>query len=186
MALLENKHIVLGSASPRRRELLSMILTNFEVIAPVCDETLDPNLEITKAIEDISLRKALSINSGDIIITADTLVVLNDKILGKPNNRQDAFNMLSMLSGNTHKVITAVTIKTTEKTVTFSNETKITFSTLETCDIEDYLNTDEPYDKAGSYGIQGLAGVFVSKIEGDYFNVVGLPINKLKQHLKNL
>lgn len=189
MALLENKRIILGSSSPRRKELLAMITPHFEIISPNCNEDIDKTLPIDKAIEQISLRKANSIDISshdDVIITADTLVVLNDHILGKPNNRKDGFNMLKLLSNNTHQVITGVTIKTAQQIQTFSVSSSVTFSDLSDQDINDYLDTDEPYDKAGAYAIQGLGGIFVCKINGDYFNIIGLPVNRLKYYLNKL
>lgn len=188
MALLENKNVILGSSSPRRKELLSMIIDEFEIISPDCDENINNDLDIKKAIEEIAQKKAEAIKTDKkdaIIITADTVVVLNEKILGKPLNRDDAFNMLKMLSGNIHKVITGVCIKA-EQLINFSVVTEVEFSKLSDFEISEYLDTDEPYDKAGSYAVQGLGGVFVSKISGDYFNIVGLPINKLKYYLNKL
>ena len=186
LALLENRKIILGSNSPRRRELLAMLGVSFDVVSPTCDEKLNENLSIFDAIIDVSKRKALSIISDDIVITADTLVVLDDKILGKPFDRDDAFNMLSILSDNTHKVLTAVTIKNRLEIQSFLVETDVTFYKLDNQDINSYLDTSEPYDKAGSYGIQGLGGLFVKQIKGDYYSVVGLPISRLYNKLKNI
>lgn len=186
LALLENKKIILGSNSPRRRELLAKIIDNFDVIAPNCDETLNINLSLTDAIIDVSRRKAFSINTDKIVITADTLVVFNDKILGKPIDKNDAFNTLKLLSGKTHQVYTAVTIKKLDFIDSFIVKSDVTFNQLSDIEILNYIDTGEPFDKAGSYGIQGFGGLFVSSINGDYFSIVGLPISTLYQKLKNL
>lgn len=185
MDQLENK-IVLGSSSPRRKELLSMICNNFEVISPNCDETLDMSLGIENAIIDVSKRKALSIKSDKIVITADTLVVLDDNILSKPKDFDDAFNTLSKLSNNTHKVITAVTIKTPKTIESFNSITEVSFFDITTQEIINYINTNEPFDKAGSYGIQGLGSLFVKSISGDFYGVIGLPISTLNKKIQNI
>lgn len=186
MALLEDKKIILGSSSPRRHELLSKIGIKFEVITPNCDETLDSTLDLEDAIIDVSKRKAMSIKDGDIVITADTLVVFDDKVLGKPINRENAFDILKMLSGQTHYVLTAVTIKNGEEYKSFCTKTRIKFYKLSNDEINAYLDTDEAYDKAGAYGIQGLGGLFVEEICGDYYSVVGLPISKIYRLIGDL
>lgn len=184
LVLQENNKIILGSNSPRRRELLSKITTNFEVISPNCDETLDDNMSITDAIIDVSRRKAFSIKSDEIVITADTLVVLNDKILGKPKDITDAFDTLKLLSDNTHQVFTAVTIKKADYIDSFITKSDVTFNHLSDEEIMNYINTGEPFDKAGSYGIQGVGGLFIKSICGDYYSIVGLPISTLYNKLK--
>lgn len=186
---LENRRVILGSSSIRRKELLSMILPKFDIICPDCDETLDKNLSLENAIIDVSKRKASSIITSDpldIIITADTLVALGTEVLSKPKDEQDAFNMLSKLSANTHEVLTAVSIKTNNKITSFCITTKVIFNEISSDEILNYIKTKEPLDKAGSYGIQGLGGVFVHEIHGDYYSVVGLPISTLYTHLKNI
>ncbi|MFI3228246.1 MAG: Maf family protein [Clostridia bacterium] len=186
MALLENKKVILGSKSPRRRELLGMLGIAFEIISPECDETIDENLSINDAIIDVSQRKALCIHDGDVVITADTVVVLDDEILGKPTDEKHAFEMLSKLSGNTHEVLTAVSIKTVDDITSFCVKTRVVFNVITDEEISAYIQTGEPMDKAGAYGIQGLGGLFVSEIHGDYYSVVGLPIAEIYARLKNI
>ena len=181
--------IILASKSPRRRELLSLIFKSFEIVETDIDETVDSSLSPRKRIEQISLKKAEAVNiiSDDTcIISADTAVFLGDRQFGKPKNHTEAAEMLSALSGKTHSVITAYTVKANKKTVTKSVETKVTFRSLSEKEIEDYINTGEPFDKAGGYGIQSGGAVFCEKIEGDYPCVVGLPVSSLYVTLKEM
>lgn len=176
--------IILASASPRRRELLSLITTDFKVMPSKADETIPDGLSCEKAVEYLSLVKAKSIKSpDDIIIGADTIVTIDGKMLGKPENDDDAFNMLSFLSGKTHSVYTGVTVIKGDKTTTFSEKTDVEFFTLTDDEIKEYIASGEHSDKAGSYAIQGKGALFVKSIKGDYPNVIGLPIAKLKRIL---
>ena len=139
----------------------------------------------------ISLKKANGysdlINDENVLVTADTVVIINNKILGKPKNRQEAFQMLKQLSGNKHNVITGVTLKTKDKTETFSCDTLVEFDNLSDEEIWNYVDEYRPFDKAGSYGIQEWIGFrAIKKINGCFYNVMGLPLNLLHQHLKNL
>ncbi len=171
---------ILASGSPRRKELLGQIIKDFEIIVPNVDENLDiKNPE--KLVLELSKLKANSINKYGIIISADTIVVKDDKILGKPKSYNDAFNMLKSLSGDIHYVYTGVCIKDENKLDNFVVKTKIHFRKLSDNEIEKYINEKRPYDKAGSYGIQETD--FCIKIEGSYTNVVGLPIEILKEKL---
>lgn len=179
---------ILASASPRRKELLSMCIKEFKVCPSNIPEIVPKELDIEKHSEFLARLKAEDIAKlypDDIIIGADTSVIYRDKILGKPNDREDAKQMLKMLSGNTHKVITGCAVVKNGVCNSFSVTTEVEFFKLNDSEIENYLNTNEPYDKAGSYGIQGLGGLFVKAIKGDYFNVVGLPIAHLKRYLEN-
>lgn len=179
---------ILASASPRRKELLSMCIKEFEVCPSNIPEIVPEGLNIEKHSEFLARIKAEDIAKlypDDIIIGADTSVIYRDKILGKPNDREDAKQMLKMLSGNTHKVITGCAVVKNGVCNSFSVTTEVEFFKLNDNEIDNYLNTNEPYDKAGSYGIQGLGGLFVKAIKGDYFNVVGLPIAHLKRYLEN-
>ena len=142
---------------------------------------------LTKAVEYLSKIKAHPFReSGKIVIGADTVVAIDGKILGKPKNEKDAFLMLKNLSGKEHSVFTGVTVIKNDKEVTFSVQTKVKFFELDDREIEDYISSGEPFDKAGAYGIQGKGSLFVEKIDGDYFNVVGLPISRLARQLKSI
>lgn len=177
--------IILASKSPRRKELLSFITTDFTVKSADVDETLPQGITPDKAVEYLSKIKAEPFkNENDIVIGADTVVALDGKILGKPRDDADAFATLKMLSGREHSVFTGVSVIKGEKIETFSVQTKVKMFELTDEEIEEYIATDEPFDKAGSYGIQGKGSLLVEKIDGDYFNVVGLPISRLNRVLK--
>lgn len=177
--------IILASKSPRRKELLSLITENFVIKSAEVDENLPKGIQPDKAVEYLSKIKAEPFrNDEDIIIGADTVVSIDGVILGKPKDRSDAFKMLKMLSGKYHSVFTGVTIIRPDSTKTFSVETRVKFFDLTDREINDYLDTGEPFDKAGAYGIQGKGSLLVEKIDGDYFNVVGLPVSTLNKYLK--
>lgn len=170
--------IILASKSPRRIELLKLLKIDFEVIPSNIDENIsekDPKL----LAEKLSYLKAMSIKKDGVVLAADTVVTLDKEIFGKPRDYKDAFRMLKSLSGKWHAVITGVTIKFKDEVITFSEKTNVKFKNLSKELIEFYINTAKPFDKAGGYGIQELGSVLVEKIEGDYFNVVGLPISKV-------
>lgn len=176
--------LILASKSPRRRELLSLITTDFEIKSADVDETLPEGISPQEAVEYLSKIKAEPFNNGiDTIIGADTVVAVDSKILGKPADRQQAVEMLKGLSGKYHSVFTGVTVIKPEQSVTFSVETKVKFFDLTDDEIYSYIATGECDDKAGAYGIQGKGSLLVEKIDGDYFNVVGLPISKLNKYL---
>lgn len=177
--------MILASKSPRRKELLSNITTDFVIDSKDVDETLPQGIAPDEAVLHLSKIKAQPFaHSGDIVIGADTVVAFGDTILGKPKNRQDAKNMLSMLSGIEHSVHTGVTVIKGDKCKSFCVQTKVKFFDLSDEDIENYLDTNEYADKAGAYGIQGFGSLLVEEIHGDYFNVVGLPVSMLNQVLK--
>lgn len=176
--------IILASKSPRRKELLSLITTDFTIKSAEVDETLPFEMSPQKAVEYLSKIKAEPFrNNIDTVIGADTVVAIDDKILGKPSDEQEAYSMLKLLSGRTHSVFTGVTVITPEKTSTFSVETQVEFFELTDEEIYSYIATGECMDKAGSYGIQGKGGLLVKKINGDYANVVGLPVSTLNKYL---
>lgn len=178
--------IILASKSPRRKELLSLCGIEFSVMPTEADETLPENISPAEAVEHLSRIKAEPLkNENGIIIGADTVVAIDDIILGKPRDEKDAFDMLKALSGKTHFVYTGVTIIKGEKSVTFSEKTEVEFFPLSDEEIADYVKTGEPLDKAGAYGIQGKGALLVKKINGDYNNVVGLPVSRLSRELKN-
>ena len=185
--------IILASGSPRRKELMELLGLPFTVRVSDADETTDPELPPYFIVEQLSLLKASSVaaevkaeGTEAIIIGSDTVVVFEDRILGKPADEADAKKMLTALSGKWHSVLTGVTVMNTKnaKSETFYVETKVHFIELTQQMIDAYIKTKEPLDKAGSYGIQGKGGLFVDRIDGDYFNVVGLPMCKLSCVLK--
>lgn len=178
--------IILASKSPRRRELLSLLGLSFSVVTEDIDETIDKTLPIEQEVARLSCEKACAIcgHDQDIIISADTVVVYGNEVMGKPENQQDAKRMLSLLSGNTHKVISGVTVKNGDKTISRAVTTFVTFRNLSEEEIDGYIASGDTADKAGAYGIQGKASRFVSRIEGDYFSIVGLPVCTLSEMLK--
>lgn len=187
---MENKKIVLASASPRRKELLDTIKLQFEIIPADIDETLESDRFSLDVIEKLALDKALDvskrINYPALIIGSDTVVVINDQVLGKPKDKEDAFSMLKMLNGKTHKVISAIAIYNTaqDKTLVDSVSSEVTFREMTDKEITNYIDSGEPMDKAGAYAIQGIGGIFVSSICGCYSNIVGISVFKLAEMLK--
>ena len=181
-------NLILASGSPRRRELLNQMGLTFTVKPVDADESLTPGLSPREQVKLLSLRKAQaaaeSFGPEPVILTADTVVVLDGKVLGKPANEEDAINMLTELSGRTHQVMTGVTVICGNHTRTFTEVTDIHFRDLTDKEIRAYVATGEPMDKAGSYGIQGGAALFCERMVGDYYNVMGLPVCRLGQVLK--
>lgn len=181
------KNYILASASPRRRELLGEL----GIIPTVCptdaDETIAEKVRPDRFVEILSKRKADAytgtLSENDILIAADTVVALGDEILGKPVDEKDAFNMLRSLSGSTHSVFTGITVKSCDKSVTACAETKVGFREMSNAEIQAYVDSKDPMDKAGAYGIQGEAGKFVSSVEGSLNNVIGLPTEMLREIL---
>lgn len=184
------KQMILASASPRRRELLQGLGVPFEVMSSDIEEKINTELSAPKIAKELAYQKAKDVSNkldGDyIVIGADTIVEYN-RILGKPKDADEAYQMLKLLSGKIHRVITgfAVIDCRTKKEIVDFEVTNVYFNHLSDEEINRYIETKEPMDKAGAYGIQGKASLFVSKIEGDYFNVVGLPIFKLGVVLRN-
>ena len=183
--------VILASKSPRRVEILEKIVKEFEVVQSNFDEnTIDFKGDIEKYVKDLSRNKAIEVskrlNEPSIVIAADTVVFRDGKVLGKPKDEEDAFSMLSSLSGNNHKVYSGICIiNTKENTIIKDFDcTEVKFSKLSKKEIENYIRSREPMDKAGAYGIQGLGGAFVEGINGCYYNVMGLPLNKLYKALK--
>jgi len=183
------KTIILASASPRRKELLEKIGLRFEVEPSNYEEDMHSGLEPHEFAQKISLEKAKAVASkheNAIVIAADTFIVFGGQILGKPHTEKEARKMLEAISGESHSVITGFSIIDTGKNKTLSKsvETKIYIRKLTSAEIDAYVKSKEPLDKAGAYAIQGLGAVFVEKIEGDYFNVIGLPLSALTEALK--
>ena len=183
-------HIILASASPRRRELLErMGIEEFDIVVSDADETMDETLSPAEQVERLSQLKAASVaaeldDPSAIIIAADTVVALDGIILGKPADEEDAFRMLSALSGVRHHVYTGVTVMQGDRILTRHESTSVDFRSLEPEEVELYIATGECMDKAGAYGIQGYGCLLVEGINGDYYNVMGLPIVCLAQMLK--
>ncbi len=185
---LNHYKIILASQSPRRQELLRELGLNFEVRIKDYDESYPDGLNGEEIAVHVAKWKAgcfrNELSDNEIVITADTIVWCNNKVLGKPSTSDDAFRILKELSGNSHEVITAVSMISTHREVTFSVSTKVTFEHLTDAEITYYINKFHPYDKAGAYGIQEWIGLAAcSNIEGSYFNVVGMPVQRLYEEL---
>ena len=183
--------IVLASRSPRRRQLLEQMgLRDFRIVCSDADETASPGLTPPALVEALSARKAAAVQhaaaAGDLIIAADTVVALDGRVLGKPADGPDAFAMLSALSGRRHQVYTGLTVVCGAQRLTEHEVTAVTFRSLSSAEICAYIATGEPMDKAGAYGIQGRGALFVEGIEGDYYNVMGLPVCRLGRILARL
>ncbi len=184
-----NKQLILASKSPRRQELLEKCNIPFISIPADIDETLTPGIPLTEAIKELSKRKASSILQqypDAIVLGSDTIVTINDQVLGKPHSKQDAFAMLKQLQNQTHQVITGIAILSVKRVYTGVSVSNVTFAQMTDEEIMDYINTGEPMDKAGSYGIQGQGGCYVTKIQGDYYAIMGLPLNLVYEELKNI
>lgn len=180
--------IILASASPRRRELLERIgVTDFEVRAPEVDENFPEGLSPEETVQFISREKAEAAREQwglePIIITADTMVFLDDRRLGKPRSEVDALEMLTALQGRRHTVCTGVTVSQGEKILTEAESTGVIFRPAEKRELLSYIATGEPMDKAGAYGVQGKGALLVERLEGDFFNVMGLPVLRLSRML---
>lgn len=182
--------VVLASASPRRRLLLNSIFPEFKSITPVVDEDNVKEDDPISLVRKLSYLKASTVSenlsNNCVIIGCDTVVSIDGQMLFKPKDKEDARRMLRLLSGNKHEVTTGVCVIYKNKIHQFEKTTKVTFYQLSDKEIEKYISSKEPYDKAGGYGIQQIGGLFVKKIDGDYYNVVGLPIAKLNRLLVKL
>ena len=180
------KHIILASASPRRKEILELADLKFDVM-PSDAQEITTKTAPNEVVMELASLKAKDIykksEEQSMIVGADTVVAYQGQILGKPTDEADAKRMLTMLSGQTHEVYTGVCVIEDGKTKTFYEETKVTFYEISDEQIDRYIKTGEPMDKAGSYGIQGKAAVFIKGIEGDYYNVVGFPIARFLQEI---
>ena len=184
---------VLASASPRRRELLEMLkIENLEIIPAKGEETVDETLPPDELVCVLSCQKAKEVyertegREDCVFIGSDTIVYLDGKVLGKPADKSDAAEMLRSLSGRSHRVYTGVTVIAHGQTISEAEETTVFFRNLGDDEIDAYIATGEPMDKAGAYGAQGIASLFVERLEGDFFNVMGLPVCRLGAMLKKL
>jgi septum formation protein len=189
VSMPEQRKIILASASPRRREILGITGLKFSVDASEYEEDMELGLKPHQLARFLSAEKAKAIASkypNALLIAADTFIVFKDKLLGKPHTDEEARRMLVLLNGRSHSVITGFTIldTKTKKKLSRSVETKVYFRKMTEQEIESYVRTGEPLDKAGAYAIQGIGAVIVKKIEGDYLNVVGLPLNSLIEALR--
>lgn len=183
-------NIILASKSPRRREILENTKVRFSIKESQIDEIIKANESPKETVMRLAYEKALDVannNKESLVIGADTIVVIDDQILGKPKNEDEAYNMIKLLSGKTHYVITGFALinLSLNKKVIDCEVSQVTFKELSDECIKDYINTKESLDKAGAYGIQGYGGLLVKNIQGDYFNIVGLPISKISDCLKD-
>ena len=180
--------LILASQSPRRQQLLQLLRVNFTVKPADIDEAMDPTLPPQQEVARVSRLKAEATirEPGDVVIAADTIVVLRDKVLGKPADQADAVAMLRALSSRDHQVMTGMTVLRDGNAITHTEITDVHFRPLTEEEILRYVETGEPMDKAGSYGIQGFAAPFVEGIRGDYYNVMGLPVCRLEQMLRSI
>ena len=186
---LNKRHIIVASRSPRRQELLRDLGLSFEVVVKDWSEEFPPHLKSEEVALHVAVKKAETFKSeikeNDIVITADTVVWCNNRILGKPEDKEDARMILREISGNTHVVITGVCILSASRQTSFFSKTKVTFSDLSDEEIEYYIWNFRPYDKAGAYGIQEWIGLAAcTSIEGSYFNVMGLPVEQVYHELQ--
>ncbi len=191
MGITQKYHLILSSNSPRRRELLSGLGLDYEIrVIPDIDESYPSDLPVLEIAKYVSMKKAdaykTTMADDELIITADTIVVLDDKVLGKPHSLDGAKEMLSMLSGRTHHVVTGVCLTTKQKQKSFSVITDVTFKSLTQEEINYYVDRFKPLDKAGAYGIQEWIGyIGVTSIHGSYFNVMGFPVQRFYQELQS-
>ncbi len=180
---------LLASQSPRRAELMKYIADEFEILPSDCDETVPDGIEPEEIPELLAARKALSVSrlkKDRLVIGCDTVVIIDGVILGKPHTPDRAISMLKTLSGRTHTVVSGVCICYKGKTMSFSQKTLVSFYELSEEEIRDYVQSCKPLDKAGAYGIQDKGGLFVREISGDYYNIVGLPVARLKREIDKL
>ncbi len=185
------KKIILASGSPRRKQLLEWAEVPFEIMVKETDETFPAGLKVEEVAIHIARQKAMAVqslvNNDSVILAADTIVVLNERIIGKPKGREDAINILSGLSGHRHRVITGVVIVLDKKEISFSDSTDVYFHELSREQIEFYVDKYKPYDKAGAYAIQEWIGVVgIRSVEGDFYNVMGLPVSRVVKELEKI
>ncbi len=182
--------ILLASQSPRRKELLSELGYDFEVVRLDCDEEYPSDLPTRKIAGYLSALKAnafRALKNNEVLITADTIVAQNEKVLGKPKNKEEAKEMLELLSDNKHQVLTGITIKTKDKTITKTDIAEVSFGSISEEEMDYYVDNFQPFDKAGSYGIQEWIGMAkIKSIQGSFYTIMGLPTNLVYEILKNM
>lgn len=185
------KKVILASGSPRRRELMEGLDIEFEVdTRNNFKENVNLSVEPHELPVDMSVGKShgfyRSLSGEEVLVTADTIVIIDSKVLGKPHSRQEAIDMLRLLSGRTHEVVTAVTIRDIDREETFSDSTLVTFAELSDTDIDYYIDRYKPFDKAGAYGVQEWIGyVGIERIEGSFYNVMGFPVHRVRKVLES-
>lgn len=183
------KEIILASGSPRRAELMKLLDVNFKIINSSIDENIDLNIPLDEALKELSYQKAKKVfdfNQNSIVIGCDTVVELDGEIIQKPKDELDAFKILKKLSNKTHSVKTAICILDKEHDIRFISNSLVKFKELTDIEIDEYIKTKEPLDKAGAYGIQGRAAQFIENINGDYYGIMGLPVCLLKKHITKI
>jgi len=176
------KKLILASKSPRRKELLELLGFDFEVVSSDVNESASDNLSPEELVKTLAYQKALAVyktHPDDLILGSDTIVVVDNEILGKPKNQQEAKEMILKMKNREHQVITGVALLSKEENVIFSNTSIVHFNDIEEEEIDKYVTTSEPYDKAGGYAIQGWAARYISAIEGNYYTIMGLPLDKV-------
>jgi len=182
-------HLILASKSPRRQELLRSLELDFEIRTNEVDESFPASMVVNNVAEYLAVKKSEAfdaLKSNELVITSDTTVLNEGRILNKPKNAKEAFGMIQSLSGKTHQVITGICLRSSKKKVSFSETTKVTFRELKDTEIEHYIERYKPFDKAGAYGIQEWIGMIgIQKIEGDYYNVMGLPLFRVYEELSH-
>ena len=182
------KRIILASGSPRRKELLEKCGVAFDCIPADIDETIDEGNDLAEEVRKLSVRKAAAVlaeHPDAIVVGSDTIVTLDGKVLGKPADRGEAKQMLAMLSGRTHQVITGLCVISGKKEYSCASVSDVTFTEMSEADIEEYAATGECDDKAGAYGIQGYGGLYIKEIRGDYYSIMGLPLHQVYREMKN-
>ncbi|MDC0559101.1 Maf family protein [Candidatus Izimaplasma bacterium] len=185
---MKNRNYILASGSPRRKELLRFLDIDFTIkVSDICED-LKEGLSNEEIVMDLALEKALHIKTNDdeCVMGFDTLVILDGKPIGKPIDRDDAFKMLRSLSNRTHTVLTGCAVVYQGNNTVFYDQADVTFNPMSDSEIYEYLDTNEPFDKAGAYGIQGYGAKFIKGIKGDYYSVMGVPLQKLYNVLKTL
>ena len=189
MRIRQHMEIILASKSPRRRELMERMGLSFSVVESGADENISKDLPPEEYVKELSYRKAAYVareHKGACVVGSDTVVVYDGKILGKPKTRDEAFSMLRMLSGKTHTVYTGIAVMCGDKKLIDCDATRVTFSELSDDEINGYIDTGDPMDKAGAYGIQGRFCSYIESVEGSFFTVMGLPVHLLYKMLKEI
>lgn len=179
--------VILASKSPRRKQLMDLLNINYEIIVADIDESINEQNDLRKEIENLSYLKAKKVfndNQDSLVIGSDTIVVVNDEVLGKPKDEEDAFRMIKLLQNNKHQVITGVTLLSLKGPETFSVVSDVYFESMSDEEIREYIKTKEPMDKAGAYAIQGIGAKYISKIDGDYYAIMGFPISEVNKRIK--
>ncbi|MGI6607816.1 MAG: Maf family protein [Erysipelotrichaceae bacterium] len=183
------KKLILASKSPRRKELLELLGFDFDVVVSDVNETVSENLSIEEMVKALAYQKAIAVfetHPDNIVLGSDTVVVVDNEILGKPKNAKQAKEMMLKIKNREHQVITGVAILSKQEKIVFSNTSVVHFNDIEEKEIDKYIKTSEPYDKAGGYAIQGWAARYISSIEGNYYTIMGLPLDKVFESLNKL